>query len=98
MQCSGSETDIGSCSHNGWGSHNCYHDEDVSIRCTNVSKTGVRLVGSGLKLEGRLEVYYNGTWGTVCDDFFDDKDAIVVCRSLFGFGLVLVSLCYCRHF
>jgi len=45
----------------------------------------VRLAGSGLPYEGRLEVYYNGIWGTVCDDLFDDTDAMVACYSL-GFG------------
>ena len=46
-----------------------------------------RLAGSGLPYEGRLEVYYNGAWGTVCDDDFDDVDATVACYSL-GFGSV----------
>jgi len=43
----------------------------------------VRLAGSGLAYEGRLEVYYNGVWGTVCDDNFDNADATVACQSVF---------------
>ena len=44
----------------------------------------VRLAGSGLSYEGRLEVSYNGVWGTVCDDDFDDVDATVACKSLYS--------------
>ena len=51
----------------------------------------MRLVGGPSLYEGRLEVRYNNIWGTVCDDYFDDRDATVVCRSL-GFTYVLRRL------
>ncbi|MXQ80295.1 hypothetical protein E5288_WYG006168 [Bos mutus] len=85
VQCVGNEAKVWQCPHSGWFSHNCGHHEDAGVVCSDAM---LRLADGSQPCEGRVELHFNGSWGTVCDDSWDLQDAEVVCRQLSCGGAV----------
>ncbi|KAH3870890.1 hypothetical protein DPMN_034081, partial [Dreissena polymorpha] len=82
LQCNGTETDIDECASYPWKENSAKtpcdsHNYDVGVNCRPL--TPMRFVG-GTNYSGRVEIEYKGVWGTICDNYFDENDAKVICR------------------
>ena len=59
----------------------------VTVTISPIADGTLRLVDGASEREGRLEVFHNGQWGTICDDYWTDVEARVACRQLGFTGL-----------
>ncbi|XP_072273478.1 scavenger receptor cysteine-rich type 1 protein M130 isoform X3 [Pyxicephalus adspersus] len=81
VKCVGDESKLWSCQRRMWGSGQCKHQDDAGVICS-AAPADLRLMGGNTECEGRLEVKHQGEWGTVCGEYWQKKEAEVVCRQL----------------
>ncbi|XP_021154820.1 T-cell differentiation antigen CD6 isoform X1 [Columba livia] len=82
--CEGHEQHLGDCP--ATLDHDCSHKEDAGVVCSEHQEW--RLTGGMDGCAGRVEVFYRGTWSTVCDNAWYAVEADVLCHSL-GCGVSL---------
>ncbi|XP_060556057.1 deleted in malignant brain tumors 1 protein-like isoform X2 [Ruditapes philippinarum] len=98
LNCNGYEDHIWDCRTKAWFSNDCGHGEDAGVDCyaydvttpwwynnageTTEVRTPIRLVNGPTYYSGRMEVYHNGAWGTVCDDDVNNRTVKVICKML----------------
>lgn len=56
--------------------------DNINTEHKGRSSGEVRLVDGVTQYEGRVEIWRNSKWRTICSDGFDDQEAFVVCRQL----------------
>ncbi|XP_060677692.1 scavenger receptor cysteine-rich type 1 protein M130-like [Hemiscyllium ocellatum] len=87
VKCSGNESLLWECPSAQLGQQgDCSHKEDVRIVCLDHKE--IRLVNGKHRCQGRMEVFYNGTWGTVCLENPDVQSAELICKD-FDCGALL---------
>ncbi|XP_043940523.1 adhesion G protein-coupled receptor E2-like isoform X2 [Protopterus annectens] len=82
FHCSGTELFLSSCSVTPLSQSTCDTSEKAGVICEGNYPLPVRLTNGSSSCNGRVDIYFNSQWGTICDDSWDFKDAEVVCRHV----------------
>ncbi|XP_045691221.1 LOW QUALITY PROTEIN: antigen WC1.1-like, partial [Phyllostomus hastatus] len=80
VNCTGRESHLWKCPSRGWGQHNCRHKEDAGVICSEF--LALRMVSEDQECAGWLEVFYNGTWGSVATAPMEVMTLSIICRHL----------------
>ncbi|KAH3849574.1 hypothetical protein DPMN_091977 [Dreissena polymorpha] len=90
-------TSFSQCKKRGWGISDCDHTEDAGVFCSNdlpwsiEVKVRIDLVDGPDNRAGRVEIMIGNERDTICDEYWDNTDATVICRML-GYELNLRML------
>ncbi|XP_074994729.1 scavenger receptor cysteine-rich type 1 protein M130-like [Calonectris borealis] len=79
VNCSGAEAALWDCPAGPWGQHDCGHKEDAGVICSEFM--ALRLENSD-GCSGRLQVFYNGTWGSICSNSMTPDTVSLACKEL----------------
>ncbi|XP_041130076.1 deleted in malignant brain tumors 1 protein-like [Polyodon spathula] len=77
LRCNGDEKHLWHCGALRPTQENCQH---AAVICSDSVKT--RLMDGQSPCAGRVEVFYHGEWGTVCNEDWDSRDTRVLCAEL----------------
>ncbi|XP_047429618.1 deleted in malignant brain tumors 1 protein-like [Mugil cephalus] len=78
IECTGHEKSLADCPHRGFGEHDCDHNEDAGVVCSE----NVRLINGTDSCSGRVEVKHDERWGKLCTNTWTDREAKIVCNEL----------------
>ncbi|KAM9840271.1 scavenger receptor cysteine-rich domain-containing protein DMBT1-like, partial [Aulostomus maculatus] len=76
--CFANMTTVEQCAAKGFIKSSCGHEHDAGAVCA----AQLRLAGGSSECSGRVEIFYKGQWGTVCDDEWSISNGDVVCGQL----------------
>ncbi|XP_072123043.1 scavenger receptor cysteine-rich domain-containing protein SCART1-like [Mobula birostris] len=79
--CLGNESKIADCPVSAWGQISCSRGNEAGLICTD-EMWSLRLNDGGSRCDGRVELYDNGTWRRMQNNYWSINEANVVCRQL----------------
>ncbi|RUS70459.1 hypothetical protein EGW08_021778, partial [Elysia chlorotica] len=83
VNCQGTESTLNECQHTAFGEvTKCESGHYAALLCYEGSSLEYRISGSQSDHYGLVEVFVNSQWGTVCDIYWDKRDASVMCQTM----------------